>query len=228
MELTVGSAASLGGDIASFNYRALKLGAGATLVPAETMTLAALNRGILVAGDAKIDVPNGVTLTVEEPITYSGSLVKVGTGTLVLSGAAYFENAGGDGVTTEPTSGKNVLVLSNGVVQANSAASLSNVVVKAGAGTLALGMPLGERGLERVAFDVSDSGLNVSVPESAHGGGICLFTVSAEDAPALVGKVSCLAKSEARQTLLDVTTRENGDGTVSFRASKLGLIIFVR
>ena len=228
MELTVGSAASLGGDIASFNYRALKLGVGATLIPAETMTLAAVNRGILVAGDAKIDVPDGVTLTVEEPITYSGSLVKVGTGTLVLSGAAYFENAGGDGVTTEPTSGKNVLVLSNGVVQANSAASLSNVVVKAGAGTLALGMPLGERGLERVAFDVSDSGLNVSVPESAHGGGICLFTVSAEDAPVLVGKVSCLAKSEARQTLLDVTTRENGDGTVSFRASKLGLIIFVR
>lgn len=228
MELTVGSAASLGGDIASFNYRALKLGAGATLVPAETMTLAALNRGILVAGDAKIDVPDGVTLTVEEPITYSGSLVKVGTGTLVISGAAYFENAGGDGVTMEPTSGKNALVLSNGVVQANSAASLSNVVVKAGAGTLALGMPLGERGLERVAFDVSDSGLNVSVPESAHGGGFCLFTVSAEDAPALVGKVSCLAKSEARQTLLDVTTRENGDGTVSFRASKLGLIIFVR
>lgn len=227
MELTVGSAASLGGDIASFNYRALKLGAGATLVPAETMTLAALNRGILVAGDAKIDVPDGVTLTVEEPITYSGSLVKVGTGTLVISGAAYFENAGGDGVTMEPTSGKNALVLSNGVVQANSAASLSNVVIKAGAGTLALGMPLGERGLERVAFDVSDSVLNVCVPVPEDAVETCLFTVPAAEAESLEEKVSCIVKSGVHRARFKVAAEANGDGTVTFKARKLGFMIIV-
>ena len=225
MTFTVGSATSLGGDLASYNYRALKIGSNVTLVPSKTMTLSAANRGILVAGDAKIDVPDGITLTVAEPIAYNGSLTKIGAGTLVLSGDACFENAGGDGVTAEPTVGKNILVLSNGVVEATSASSLSNLVVKAGEGTLSLNMALGERGVECVGFDVSESGLKVVAAMQQGRQDVCLFTVPETDAAVLVGNVSAFGVSGGRRSRLKVKAVSNGDGTVSFCGHKPGMMI---
>lgn len=225
VSLTVGSATSLGGDLEMYNYRALKLGSKASLVPSKTMTLSAANRGILVAGDAKIDVPDGITLTVAEPIAYNGSLTKIGAGTLVLSGDACFENAGGDGVTAEPTVGKNILVLSNGVVEATSASSLSNLVVKAGEGTLSLNMALGERGVECVGFDVSESGLKVVAAMQQGRQDVCLFTVPETDAAVLVGNVSAFGVSGGRRSRLKVKAVSNGDGTVSFCGHKPGMMI---
>lgn len=98
---------TLGGPLPTnqTNYHALVLGGVyATLKPLESMTLQTSGRGILVKDvTSGFDTPEGVTLTVLEPIRSVAGVTKRGSGTLALGGGWYLgENGKGtdDGATT--------------------------------------------------------------------------------------------------------------------------------
>lgn len=98
---------TLGGPLPTnqTNYHALVLGGSyATFKPLESMTLQTPGRGILVKEtNSGFDTPEGVTLTVLEPIRSVTGVTKRGPGTLALGGGWYLgENGKGtdDGATT--------------------------------------------------------------------------------------------------------------------------------
>ena len=65
---------------------------GGTLLATASFTLDA-NRGVALSGAGMISVNSGVTLTVDSVVDGAGSLAKVGTGTLVLSGVNSYTSA---------------------------------------------------------------------------------------------------------------------------------------
>ena len=110
---------SLGGALSSLKADALTLEDGTTLESsgADVTLSSALNRGITVnATGGRISVPSGKSLRIEWPITGSGTLSKIGAGTITLASAmslsgpfvveggnvkfaAGFSNAGSGGVS---------------------------------------------------------------------------------------------------------------------------------
>lgn len=93
-QLEFNSANALGGAIDEFRYNALTLDKFSLLCPTTTMTLETANRGIYGSGSFGFKVPDGVTLTVKEPIRAAGPLYKHGSGALSLGGEISFGAAG--------------------------------------------------------------------------------------------------------------------------------------
>lgn len=87
--LHLGHDASLGGAMASATADGVLLEKYSFLMPEQTMTLNAANRGITITAGG-FDVPEGVALTVAVPLTVDGAAIKRGAGELALSGAATF------------------------------------------------------------------------------------------------------------------------------------------
>ncbi len=87
--LHLGQGTSFGGAMASVTADGVLLEKYGFLMPEQTMTLNAANRGITVTAGG-FDVPVGVALTVAVPLTVDGAALKRGAGELALSGAATF------------------------------------------------------------------------------------------------------------------------------------------
>ncbi len=117
---------NLGGALPSFNWRALELSMGAQIIPRRSMRLADATRGVYVNGEAEFTVSNGVTLAVEQPITFKGTLTKSGEGVLALGAAPRF-GAGLENAV--PEAGENVLAVTQGWVKATSPQALRNLRV---------------------------------------------------------------------------------------------------
>jgi len=83
--LQVGSLANLGGNPASFNAAQLTLDNG-TFQPTASLALNNANSGITItANGGTLDVPAGLTLTIDNPLTGTGQLTSTDTGLLVLN-----------------------------------------------------------------------------------------------------------------------------------------------
>ena len=113
-QLWFNSTNALGGALDTFKYNALTLDKCSLLYPTTTMTLQTENRGIYGSGSFGFKVPDGVTLTVKEPIRAAYNIYKHGTGTLVLGGAISY---GADGTGTSMEDGK-VFYVREGAVAA--------------------------------------------------------------------------------------------------------------
>lgn len=81
------------GPLAAFKADALELADYTVLQPRNDVDLNVANRGVTITGNACFTVPEGVTLTVSNDITYNGALKKKGPGVLALNGNA---RAGGE------------------------------------------------------------------------------------------------------------------------------------
>jgi autotransporter-associated beta strand protein len=93
--LQVASQANLGGNPAAFNAGQLTLDS-AVFQPTASFTMSNANSGItLGSGGGNFAVNSGLALTIANPITGAGNLIKSGSGTLMLNGATTYT-----GVTT--------------------------------------------------------------------------------------------------------------------------------
>lgn len=225
----------IGGPASSLAYNALTMKNKTTLQPDETLTIDAQNRGILIRDNVTVNVTNGVVMTVNVPVTLNGALTKSGGGKLVLGGQAWFENAAKDGVTDVPTSDKNKLTLSAGIVEAACPAALKNVAVAVNGGSLGFDptKDYGTLGCEPASIDVSKANLAIAITTKVEGTGysIPVLTVDAATAEALSGKISCYdpASASKRATLKTVPAAD-GSGRVTFVAewSRKGLLMIFR
>ena len=227
-------ARSLGGPCGAWTYNALTLGNYSELHPSVTLTLDEPTRGIAMeSANAAFDVPDGVTFTCKERITYNGVMTKKGTGELALGGTQpYFT---GDGITT-PVAAKNILDVWEGTLRPVSAAAFQGlaVVITNGA-TLVMDVPasntdgdIGQYGMLDTAWEapltVPDDGLAVQLRDS---NGVLatkrlcrvpICTVNATGKAALEGKLSVSRSPSRRHAVTSAGWTENQDGSFTFAA----------
>ncbi len=112
---------ALGGALAAFRADALVLTNGVAFIPEGSMTIDEATRGITVRGTAaEIDVENDDRVTLGSRLTFDGTLVKGGSGTLVLSN------------DVDVTSGRAALTVAAGSVCPKTAGALTGVTLSCG------------------------------------------------------------------------------------------------
>ena len=133
--LDIDHADRLGGNLSVLNrksiilthYAQLRL-ANTILDGTELILRKASNRGIAVTGKAQINVvKKSVTFTIETPLSLNGELRQLGAGTLVLKGDAI--GFGSDGLSEEPTEGKNIFSVTNGTLAIGSVDAINGAAV---------------------------------------------------------------------------------------------------
>jgi len=102
LTLKVASAAGLGGAVDAFTFDAVKIADTCKLAITDTATFDATNRGWCLMNGATVDVAANKVVTVGETITFGGTSVKSGNGTLILGGAAKFYDDENDVATDTP------------------------------------------------------------------------------------------------------------------------------
>ena len=229
---------NLGGVYAGDDsWKALTVKGNSKIAVRSDVTLDEPTRGIYVENAARFVVPEDKTFAVMQNITFAGELVKTGAGRLTLGGAALFVDGNPD---TNPVEGLNKLMVSEGVLKVASTNALDGVAVKFAAGrTLELdafpkagGMAdwgivntkwhtpfVSAGGKVRVEFidDGTECGDNVQVA-------VCTVQSSAVDSlPFAFGRLRSGYYTK-------VTTRDNGDGTVTVIAGfqRMGTRVIVR
>lgn len=89
LKLAPSTAASLGGPLAAYAYDALTLSGGHTLAPAASVTFTEQTRGVYIdSSSGRMDVADGLTLGLNQPLTWRGILRKIGAGVLAVGGPA--------------------------------------------------------------------------------------------------------------------------------------------
>lgn len=130
-QLWINSPNALGGRLDEFKFNATTVGKYSQIHPTASMTLETENRGIYGASAFGFDIPDGVTLTVKEPIRLAAALYKHGAGTLTLGGELSF---GADGTGSSGT-----LYVRDGAIAALDDAAVAGLdVVFSNASTIAL------------------------------------------------------------------------------------------
>ena len=120
-EFRITRPSALGGALAAFRADALILTNNVAFIPEGTMTLDEATRGITIRGTAaEIDVENTDRVTLGSRLTFDGTLVKGGSGTLVLSN------------DVDVTSGRAALTVAAGCVCPKTAEALSGVTLSCG------------------------------------------------------------------------------------------------
>jgi len=125
--LYISTAKNLGGSLPELNRKALILDDYVRLHTTGNVTIKKdSNRGIAV-GKAQISVGNAKTFTIETPLSLNGELRQLGPGTLVLKGDAI--GFGSDGLSDEPTEGKNIFSVTNGTLVIGSVDAINGAAV---------------------------------------------------------------------------------------------------
>lgn len=223
--LKAASVGALGAPLAAFRANAVELKPFGYLTAADGVTLADTMRGITTTGGG-IHADEGTTFSVMSRITYGGTLVKSGTGTVALGGAS------------DVSGGNAALDVREGYVKPLATNCLDGVALSfaAGSGLLfdasqADGDGIGRYGISnptlaegatlrvKVAFDSEPAQGVADVP-------IC--TVAAANADSLA--VRTVVEKPRRGFSADVRKRANGDGTVTLVAHvhQAGMAVFVR
>ena len=126
--LNISSVNQLGGNLPELNRKALILMHYVKLYLADSVTMGKVsNRGVAVMGKAQINVVNAKTFTIETPLSLNGELRQLGPGTLVLKGDAI--GFGSDGLSEEPTEGKNIFSVTNGTLAIGSVDAINGAAV---------------------------------------------------------------------------------------------------
>ncbi len=234
--LAIRDARNLGGPLSNWTYNALTLQNCCGLHPLETLTLDDETRGICLSGTyAFFTVTNDVVFTCKERITYSGTLIKDGTGELALGGPEPHFNAAG---TAAPTANKNVLDVWEGTLRPVSATAFQGlaVVITNAAATLAMDVPvsnedgdIGQYGMLNTTWNapltVPAGGLTVQLRDTngvLASKKLCrvpVCTVNATAKAALEGKLSVGRSPSRRHVVTSTGWTENTDGSFTFAAT---------
>ena len=254
VSLMVTNGLSLGGACPSFTYDALTLNRyGRLWISKRDVGLAdGLNRGVYVNGIGRMEVADGLTLSVAWPVTVNGTFRKQGAGTLALGGTMRFTN--GDEATA-PVEGKNLVRIEEGVLRLDAAHALDGAAVTFVEGTKLVlkesttDDELAAKGLvnvkegdfvaARVASEATDGAIAVDIDASgcatAESATFGLFTVPTEaEATALKAKVRAprrVAVGDKNLSLsgaLAVAQNADGTWTVSAKYEVHGLLLLVR
>ena len=190
-----------------------------------SVTLDEPTRGIFVTkGCAQVELSEGQTLTVKEPITYGGELRKLGAGCLALGGEARFID--GD-PATEPLEGTNRLAVCAGTLKILSTNAVNGVQIEMSEGaSIVVDAGSEAEGMSEFGFvntrwatpfvpAAADAPIPVKVCGLADGAtaAVPICTVSSAAARGLSFKVARIPRCRA-----NVVQRANADGTVTFVA----------
>lgn len=241
--LYLSNALGLGGHRAQYAYDALSLKHYGEIFLRQSVTLpAGLNRGVFFGDYSTLSITNGLTLTVLQPTTWSGTVYKAGTGRLALGCVPKFN---GGSQSDMPTEGENVLVVEGGSVKPLISEAFNGVSIRLANADSRIELDadatgdLAERGLVNVktdlpfAADAADGKIRFSVKTQASDEAVAagftasLCTVSKTAAVALRGKITADKLFGIRGVVGD---SENADGSVTFRAhyEKRGVVLIVR
>ena len=119
IKLQVADQRELGGPLPAFAYDALTLNSRMGVEAVDSLVFDEPTRGLYVYTSGRVDVPAGKQLAFAQPITWRGSLMKYGAGTLAFGGVSaprfYYQSAFHD--TPMPTADKimRTTVLEGGV-----------------------------------------------------------------------------------------------------------------
>lgn len=253
VSLMVTNGLALGGAVPSFTYDALILNRyGRLWISKRDVELAdGLNRGVYINGIGRMEVGEGLTLSVAWPVTVNGTFRKQGAGTLALGGTMRFTDGGEE---TLPSADKNLVRIEGGVLRLDAAHALDGAAVTFVEGTKivlkesATEDELAVKGLvnvkgdfvaARVASEATDGAIAVDIDASgcatAESATFGLFTVPTEaEATALKAKVSAprrVAVGDKNLSLsgaLAVAQNADGTWTVSAKYEVHGLLLLVR
>ena len=117
--LKISGASSLGGNLPSFEPKALTLSRYAQfIVDVDTVLPEQSNRGIFIEDTGRIKVEQDCTFRMETPLAINGTFWKEGAGTLDLAGRVAF---GSTGLAEKPTANQNSFIVTGGVVRVSNA-----------------------------------------------------------------------------------------------------------
>lgn len=248
--LLVGAQENLGGARDEFTPDALLLMQKSRFVPKNDMTLdRRYNRGVSVLGEARLEIGDGITLTLNTPLSYGGNVRKTGAGRLVLGEAAQFirrkvlvdekgnaSNVPGVETIEAPVATSNVLTVAQGVVAVTHPEALNGVEAHFATGT-GLVLPsaqaggaasddLAARGLVLTRWETpfvaeGDEKVNVSfdVVDDPDRKGWRQTLLTASSAERLAAIASNLAFVRPRHFKMSMETVSNADGTASLVAT---------
>lgn len=128
-KLIIGTGLSLGGALDAFDYKALEMDQMSVLQPTASLDLNEPTRGIAIGNLGRMDVPDGLTMTVMSPLTIDGQLRKEGAGTLVLGGDLHFLSAEKQ-LSEMPRAGSNLLTVATGTLKVASTNALDGLSVR--------------------------------------------------------------------------------------------------
>ena len=207
--LRVSSGANLGGDLEAFTFDALRIGDTCTLSVTDTATFNAVNRGWCLMDGSTVSVAANDVATVNETITYGGTVTKTGAGTLILGGASKGYDAENDAALDEANGAKLVVAAGNvGAASANAFAALSGLEFAAGTKFVvdaanAAEMPMGVD-LSAVTLVTPADGVPVefvSVPEMGGQLAIAAFASAADAAKFVIRKPEGLRVMRSVETV---------------------------
>ena len=252
IRLRIADPLALGGAPGSFLYNALILTDWARLVPTESMTLATANRGVFVRGHGGFEVPGGVKLALNERLTLSGEMLKLGAGTLVLGSetAPQFateekpDPVGKITVVEAPSEGLNVVTVSEGALAATTQTALQGLAVTFAGGAIAVDPSAAEGSFAKTyggLYSNDDAG-SVAVADGKKVG--VEFDVSRKTFGDELAATICTVKTGSLTTEsftlvppwgrrgygMTVEAVDNGDGTTTFTATagRAGAMVFLR
>lgn len=241
--LTVTNGLALGGALYSFNFRALELTRGAairTSGEAPVVFARGMNRGMFVRGENKLRVQKRTDL--DWPVTYEGTLHFAGesSGAVLRLGAVPQFSAGDAAPTATPSEGLNVLSVETGTLKPTVAHALDGVKTKFASANARLVLPLDfsddeltEKGLVNVKTDTPFELANgmdkipfsIEIPDGipANVKDFGILTVTANAASWVRAKLPRL-----NGPYTHVSEVVNADGSVTFKASRSGLMMVIR
>ncbi len=219
---------NLGGAYSGTNaWKALTMENHTKLEALDDVTLDEPSRGVYVKNAARFIVSDGRVLDVREPVTYEGTLTKLGGGTLVLGGAARFFNGGTEPVD-QPVVGSNVLSVAEGSLSVAATNAIDGLAVSLAAGVTLVVDPAATGDLAAYGGVSLKTGSSISyaggsIPVAFKEGfampdekrvSVAICTVSAVVAQNLS---FTLPTRYARHPVVPAT-RQNADGSVTFLA----------
>ena len=225
--LLVQKGSDVGGALDSFAHDALELCNGSVLAVTNDVALSAENRGVAVgAGGAVVDVADGATLSLANPVTFAAgaALAKKGAGTLALGGAML---APGGAAPLAGSGSAGSLSVEEGFLQALATNAVDGVSVSfAGGAYLLVDMEAAGDVAKFGAVDMSDAPFGGSLPVAfdlpalpASGEydfeNIAVATVKS----ASVARSLAVSNRRIRRHSVKFSIRENADGSATILAS---------
>lgn len=223
-EISIANETNLGGNPPTYNYECLRLSYYSRLVARESLVIDDPNRGIMFEGASQLAVGENDTLTILSPLNFFGKVYKQGLGLLALGAPIHF---GETGESETPSGDDNLLLVTEGSLQALTGSALSGLSVDFDWNTKLVIAPesgdalLREKGVVNLAdtpFSWPEEGkLNVKLDyETTRRGNydVPLLTVTATAAETLRGNIEL--EAFRRNFAIELMDRETDDGVLFY------------
>ena len=247
MMFAVCESRNLGRPFKTYQYDALTIKNWQALKPGRAESvLDDMTRGINFAGgNAQVVAPEGRTLALKCPLTFSGVLHKSGAGTLALGGTVKPKFCGAAQSTT-PLAGTNGLVVAEGWIKPLSTNGVDGLAVEFAGGGIKLDRAPADAGVAAYGFwntkwsapFARAEGMTAKVPVMVDMGDLtdmpspisryAICTVAADKAAGVKGMLE--VQKPFKGYVTDIEERANADGTVTLLAVVKygGLTVIIR